>query len=653
MKAYNDQDALIRQMAEADDGHAVVTHIGAPPGCGKTWVFCFLAYAWFKSDRVKRTAGELQPNRIMYITAPQKQLVSEIADILVNNFASQDRDFLNCIAPLGMTPNGETRFEEHFTRVLQFSLPHTLELLKKKRDEATQACRYVKAADHRTKSRAIEEAKKLLRTYICDAHEFWESKQVGDMRAKLVDDARVILCTTGYKLKTDAGEKTQLTKIRKDKEEILHLTDEGDINPLPVLTAVTARDTNTITAWDKAQRLMHVKNIQHTRSTYEPTMQQNTGDWFHSVAEKYELICTSRFGTLGVRLLQHLHREPYKNLSAREDAPDTVIDAIFFDKVDWELLAPVAGGIGHWRVFGEIAHVVRKYCIEKDECLTICCVYAAFREFVCGFLQCMFPKLGVTTKKPTDGEAKCLVLTARQVRGSSANNVLALLFRRQPSDTNFVAQSHDLGKLAVLLSRMRRRLIVMTEYWQDREHHNDGIHRISEHLYSRRHSPGYSFTSVKTNDQAVPRDRTFSSAHAWMVDGGYKTIRINFSDEDDRPVSMGDYFTSTSLLSELENGNLARWQQYGGNMAEPPRYTAVSRVNKNAAWRPLSENVVAVILIGYRHQGGKQNVNEEDYEQEDDDEEAPDPPCLSGVAPEQSPVADPATPLQVCGCHCN
>ena len=635
---HADQEELLKQWANNPyDEASMVHHMAAPPGCGKTMMFAVCAWAL-----AKYFAEQNVQDKLVYLIAPQKHLVSEILDIFYN-FFGKDADFLKIIAPLGMTPAGEGRHEVHMNKLIRMNFPENMRRLDDLRDAATNACKawselHEWEAEMGEAENRLAQAKIDLKNHFLATTDFWKSEAVAKFIENVNKDCRVVLCTAGYKLKTAAGHTTELSKISKDKTSAIVMSDEADLLNLGVAVASVAGDCQLLLAWDKTQKLMSTKNIQQSRSAFETAKNQDTGEWFMEIAETSELQKTSRFGAAGVNIMKAVCPENYNKLEARDGTPNTIVEAVFFDKVPWESCGSnnVAGAICHWKVFGKIAEFVQIHAIQNQQKVSVVCVYAAFREVLRGFLIYFFGnELSITSKVSAhDGDNVVTVLSARQVRGSSRDVVISALFRRSHTDDDYDAQSKDQGKVSVLCSRERKHGIYLLEYWHKRSEATDAIARLSNHLYEQRDTDGHSVTyeTCSVENGAKP----YRAACAWIEAGHHRSVEYNFTEDDDAPIDIQRYFNSQQEMSKLSDAALHPGDQLVySSCDDAPYWKSVYEVAEDLANKPLSECVYAVTVQGYIDTGKRSVVNEEDYE-------APDLqiPSTAGCAPGEPDAAD-------------
>ena len=632
VRPHPDQEDLLKRFqTQPEINTAPLELIQAPPGCGKTMIFMLLAYG-----RVMEALEQKLPV-ITHISAPTKQLVSEIEALVLDLFPGIKKH----VAPLGNNPAGNSRWDAHMDMLIKENFP--VDIAELAVLEAV-AQRDFEAFGHFTGNDAVwETMKEKFRAHFIRAQDFWLSARLKDFVQEVIKGIKCVVTTTTYKLKTESGSKTELSIIMKDKQLQLHIIDEVDMIPVRVFVAACAKDPMVLAAFDPAQRLAPVKEHIQDRSMDEMAKIEDTASWLEKSATRLELRETSRFGPRVVDLLKDCFPEIYKDLTARPDAPDTEVHAFIFQDVKWEQHKVAPGAVFHWKVFTVLAGKVRE-CVSNREKLIILCMYAAQRELVADLLR----KIGipVVTKRnesADDNTVQCM--TSRQFRGSARDVVICLFFRRYATDPTFLAHANDEGQIAVNISRARQKLMLMLEelpaaagsaWGQPRNESKKGaMEKLLKHA-----------KALGGDQNAKTSCRIFDSGRWWAGEDGVDwdtacqayefhiedhEFDLNaFGPEDEGPVSLKSYFACTHHLSCLQDNTWHTPRVF--KQEDIPDYTRPaevdSRVWKKAAWQCL----YAATIEGYTRASKKNVISEEDYQGESDeglvDDAVPEPDDL-------------------------
>ena len=241
LKLHPDQHELVEAIAGQGIPFSCTIHrLNAPPGCGKTHVFATLACVFAQimspaaSEQIEQAlprtsallkkhlraeVGEKQP--IMWVTAPTKSLVSEIAEMFSKApLAIQER-----IIPLGNTPDGEQRYWQHVDKLVHIKFRRELDRIKALEQEATRA--YDKVCQNPS-SINRRYAHRCFRQHYVAASTFWESADVVNYMEELPKKAIVFISTGGFKLKTDAkATRAVAASLFTDKLPILLVQDKS------------------------------------------------------------------------------------------------------------------------------------------------------------------------------------------------------------------------------------------------------------------------------------------------------------------------------------------------------------------------------------------------------------------------------------------
>ena len=195
---------------------------------------------------------------------------------------------------------------------------------------------------------------------------------------QLPGKAIVFIGTGGFKLKTDAKATRGFSaSLFRNKVEVLHAADEFDMHELWCSVAMCCNARNLIAAWDHAQEIASSKPRNQDHSGSSTVKSSEIAERMSLIAIEHTMRKTSRFAPPSVSAL-HAVFPAYSTLEARDNAPDTCLEAYSLNEVQWIKLGPAAGCVGHWKPFAILAAVVVRK-LQAGNTVTVCCVYAAFR----------------------------------------------------------------------------------------------------------------------------------------------------------------------------------------------------------------------------------------------------------------------------------
>ena len=416
---------------------------------------------------------------------------------------------------------------------------------------------------------------------------------------------------------------------------------------------------NLIAAWDHAQEIASSKPCNQDHSGRSTVKSSRIGDWMSAIAEEHTMNKTSRFGPVNVSLL-HAVFPAYSTLEARANAPDTHLEAYSLNEVNWVKLGPAAGCVGHWKPFAILAAIVVRE-LEAGNSVTVCCVYAAFREIVASFLQFVCDwKFGrnsssaasngpatveVSTNKKPHPEVRVTCLTAKQIKGNTADVVISFFTKRNADEFDYQAQSKDVGKWTICLTRAKKKNIVIFESWPSRWNHKDHIQRLMLFFYnhqwkkedSRVHvsafqerwtQDGEIHESIKDGTPACNCD---SFAKYWMEN--YATLGTWKDDENGNYMEPGTLFSSKHQMEQLNQESMQTDNKWY------PTWTPVDRVPSNLWRKPVEECLYLVHLTGSCDGWSRavDTARDESDESEDSDDDS-EPPVVAQTGRLSAPV---------------
>ena len=171
------------------------------------------------------------------------------------------------------------------------------------------------------------------------------------------------------------------------------------------------------------------------------------------------------------------------------------------------------------------------------------------------------------------------VLTARQSRGSEAQQVIACFFRRFAWEYDYFGQSRDPGKINVMLSRCQASLTILLEYWPQMD---DGVlKQIATHLWHRQYCTGYSWNSL-TN---IAEDHSSNDELPTQLD------EPSMDSEDE--MDMEEFFRDDQILQQLAEVRENEKQQRRKNL---PRYDDPQEV-PGELWTQYAANQVFTWVV--------------------------------------------------------
>ena len=171
------------------------------------------------------------------------------------------------------------------------------------------------------------------------------------------------------------------------------------------------------------------------------------------------------------------------------------------------------------------------------------------------------------------------VLTARQSRGSEAQQVIACFFRRFAWEHDYFGQSRDPGKMNVMLSRCQASLTIFLEYWPQMD--NGVLKQIATHLWHRQYCTGYSWNSL-TN---IAEDHSSNDELPTQLD------EPSMDSEDE--MDMEEFFRDDQILQQLAEVRENEKQQRRKNL---PRYDDPQEV-PGELWTQYAANQVFTWVV--------------------------------------------------------
>lgn len=389
-------------------------------------------------------------HRVHWITAPTKQLVSQIANAAAQHIPSA------MFAPVGQSPEGEERLWKHQATLCNQALPQHVLRLDALAQAATDAIAAAKAAHW---SAATElAARNTLRQHFLESFDFLHGDAWQTCLEQHEQNVRLVISTTTYKLKHEARNRLAVKRLLKDKEKGGHVSDEPDMLPYSVTVAAAAEETFLLTANDPAQHMLPIHARNESRSGDDAVAEENVNTWISHAGTTLRLMQTMRHGSAITDLLRETWPNTYPDLSPAPGAPSSTVHTVFCGSVTWWQATSKAGGLVHWKIFTKNlvymlffllyrCHVIvpRKYptktyfltqkntslryfCvlasthsifrmriadvvqakIDAGVSVLVQCIYAAFRDLLALFLQTV-RGIDVTTKQSADGKVSGMV----------------------------------------------------------------------------------------------------------------------------------------------------------------------------------------------------------------------------------------------------
>ena len=539
------QYGLFRSLA-LDLAHNRVMLIHAAPGCGKTvfTVLLMLAICWLD--------GEAGVRRLHWMTAPTKTLVTELVQLARKLFP------LSWMLPVGNDAVGDDRTLAHMEAWNEELYSDVLEEIREDVQTAKNALEAVQTLNGvATQDERFHEAKSLMRDAYLKAFDHYNGDAFERSRQVYHESVRIVFSTTSYKLKHNAKERGPVNKVKQTG--VLpggHVADEADASSLSTVLASSSEDVFFVAPTDPAQHMQGLNSRTPSRSLSSLPKDQNPNDWL-AFADVKALSCTRRFGERGRQLLKAVLPTQYASLTSSPDAPDTTIDYIELGYVEWVSAGDRAGAVVNADVFAAVLAAAEE--MLKDGPVMILCIYAATRELLGSF----FRSQGFEVSNKSDDENVLSVLTARQIRGGTRWNAIAVFIRRYPWDPDYIASCADQAKIVVLLSRMRKKLAIFAESWNGRI--NDPLSRMSNHLWDMHGTPGYRVGPLR--DFLVFHDKHCPGARDWVERKMWPSELYHDSDDGDE--CAVDFFeepntlynaTQTSLHEQKRRDTVPRWQ---------------------------------------------------------------------------------------------
>jgi hypothetical protein len=414
--------------------------------------------------------------------------------------------------------------------------------------------------------RAFEEAREALEAAVLASFDFYNGAAYAEYYDEYQGSVRLAISTTAYKLKHEAKERGLIKKVMQaDVHPGGHIADEVDMCSLSHVVAACVSDEWLIVPSDPAQHMTGVNKLNVGRSPESMPREQNPNDWL-DFASSVSLDKTRRFGPYIVRLLQAMLPDSYTSLQCSLAAPDTTLVCIDLNWVNWTQAIRRAGGVVGPKVFSCLASCVDNYITTGPT--MILCIYACTRDLVAAFLK--EAGYNVSTKSQAAVEAAgnvVLVLTVRQARGFTRENVIALSFRRFEEDEDLIASAIDSGKMAVMVSRATKRLCIFSEGWHGRG--NDVIDRMRNYIREESDRTAgadslgdaafIDFVSLDHRWSCVRNHQLLHMAQRWV--DGKRWPKLALYDSDDEDASAEQFFRNSGKLQEVTATQLERQQR--------------------------------------------------------------------------------------------
>lgn len=555
-----------------------VLSLHAAPGCGKTFFCCLLMYGLCKAEQQEGR------RRLHWLTAPTKSLVTDIVSLAKQVFP------LEMIAPVGIAPDGVDRHMSHCRLLEEQTFPDELATINAAVKAAKRALGRVNVMyGSIVFDSKYSEAAALLKSAILAGTDFFNSDAYADFQHKRDTDVVVVISTTSFKLKFNAGHRSAVTRIMETG--VLpggHVADEADASTLSCIVGATARDDWLLVPTDPAQHMRGVHYYNYTRASDAIMKEEDPNKWllFGGTGNRLCMTKTRRFGTSVVNMLASVLPEAYKSLDVTEDAPTTSIRYIDLGNVHWRAVGSRAGGVFSDKVYSILLAEVKR--LQGRGPLLIMTIYAVTRELLAAWLMCHGIPVTTSTSTmcPTSDQELVQVLTARQARGTTRTYAIAVFCRRQALDHYFIGSCADPGKICVMLSRMNKHLTIFSEECS----RDDVLCRIRNYMWEHRRDCGHSYIPIDTYNRRPPVREVYEQgmlrADAWFEQRQWPS-RLHENSDDDDPSSTFDFFCNTQNLHDATRHSSTN-QRKGGDI---PRLATPARVTLSV-WDHVSKLVV-------------------------------------------------------------
>lgn len=337
----------------------VATVMVAAPGCGKT-TFCLLfLHALARADLESGAA------RIHWFTAPTKQLVAEIR-------AAAERIMHPMLfAPAGQSPDGNERLWLHQQKLAQAMIGESFANLQTLKTAADTALENAYRNETERNKKLAEEAltEHFVANFILN-----HSEEIQKVYLEHEERTRIIISTTTYKLKYEAGEKLPVSRITRNKLPGGHASDEPDLMPFPASLCSSGNSAFLLAAYDPAQKMVPAhgtslkRNVDKTGDSI-PIKEEHYNQWLDRCSRQFQLMETWRHGARITDMLREIFPDTYPELVSASDAPDTTIHVEDCGKTTWQSASTATGALYNAKVFARTVEIIDiyDYTTKKSE----------------------------------------------------------------------------------------------------------------------------------------------------------------------------------------------------------------------------------------------------------------------------------------------
>lgn len=285
---------ILRRREFAAGSGPALRRLIAAPGCGKT-TFCLLfLHALIKAE------SDSGRRRLHWLTAPTKQLVTEI--VLVAGRLTNK----NLFAPAGQTADGYERLWQHQQALCEETLAEDFQEIRRLKEECDQALDLV---DRTNSAASYTGAIDALRAHFLANFRLHASDKMQEVLDTHAQTARLVICTTTYKLKYEAGEKLPMSRVARGADLGGHVSDEPDMVPFAASVASSGASAFLLAAYDPSQQMLAINERSKGRASDShdhPIKEEHYDMWLEACASTHRLMETFRHGTRITSLLSEV-----------------------------------------------------------------------------------------------------------------------------------------------------------------------------------------------------------------------------------------------------------------------------------------------------------------------------------------------------------